>query len=129
MQEMLQVQSLEEEMAPHSTILAWRIPRTEKPGGLQSMGSQRVGHDQGTEHRHLKQMLQRSWIRGGDQCTTPLVSGVFSHMVDQAQSPSWKGPACLHSEHHLEVLKLNPLAWILPLCHLKELFLQNHSKS
>ena len=36
---------LEEEMAPHSSILAWRIPRTEQPGGLQSMGSQIVGHD------------------------------------------------------------------------------------
>ena len=35
---------LEEEMATHSSILAWRIPRTEEPGGLQSMGSQRVGH-------------------------------------------------------------------------------------
>ena len=32
-------------MATHSSILAWRIPWTEKPGGLQSMGSQRVGHD------------------------------------------------------------------------------------
>ena len=37
--------SLEEEMATHSSILAWRIPRTKEPGGLQSMGSQRVGHD------------------------------------------------------------------------------------
>ena len=37
--------SLEEEMAPHSSILAWRIPRTEEPGGLQSMGLQRVRHD------------------------------------------------------------------------------------
>ena len=36
---------LEEDTAIHSSILAWRIPRTEKPGGLQSMGSQRVGHD------------------------------------------------------------------------------------
>ena len=35
---------LEEEMATHSSILAWRIPRTEEPGELQSMGSQRVGH-------------------------------------------------------------------------------------
>ena len=32
-------------MATHASILAWRIPRTEEPGGLQSMGSQRVGHD------------------------------------------------------------------------------------
>ena len=37
--------SLEEVMATHSSILAWRIPWTEETGGLQSMGSQRVGHD------------------------------------------------------------------------------------
>ena len=36
---------LEKEMATHSSILAWKIPRTEEPGGLQSMGSLRVGHD------------------------------------------------------------------------------------
>ena len=36
---------LQKEMATHSSILAWRIPRTEGPGGLQSMGSQRLGHD------------------------------------------------------------------------------------
>ena len=36
---------LEKGMASHSSILAWRIPWTEEPGGLQSMGSQRVGHD------------------------------------------------------------------------------------
>ena len=36
---------LEKEMATHSSILAWRIPWTEQPHGLQSMGSQRVGHD------------------------------------------------------------------------------------
>ena len=39
---------LEEEMATHSSILAWRIPWTEEPGGLQSMGSQRVGHNWAT---------------------------------------------------------------------------------
>ena len=36
---------LEEEMAIHSSILAWRIPWTEEPGGLQTTGSQRVRHD------------------------------------------------------------------------------------
>ena len=36
---------LEKEMATHSSILAWRIPWTEKPGGLQAMRSQRVRHD------------------------------------------------------------------------------------
>ena len=36
---------LEKGMATHSSILAWEIPRTDEPGRLQSMGSQRVGHD------------------------------------------------------------------------------------
>ena len=36
---------LEKEMATHSSVLAWRIPGTEEPGGLPSMGSHRVGHD------------------------------------------------------------------------------------
>ena len=40
---------LEEEIATHSSILAWKIPWTEKPGGLQSMGSQRVRHDLATK--------------------------------------------------------------------------------
>ena len=35
----------EKEMATHSSILAWKIPWAEEPGGLQSMGSRRVGHD------------------------------------------------------------------------------------
>ena len=37
--------ALEEEMATHSSVLAWKIPWTEEPGGLQSMGSLGVGHD------------------------------------------------------------------------------------
>ena len=36
---------LEKEMATHSSILAWKIPGAEEPGRLQSMGSQRIGHD------------------------------------------------------------------------------------
>ena len=40
-----QEDSLEEEMVTHFSTLAWKIPWTEEPGGLQSMGSQRVGHD------------------------------------------------------------------------------------
>ena len=39
------VEPLEEGMATHSSILAWRIPWAEGSGGLQSIGSQRVGHD------------------------------------------------------------------------------------
>ena len=45
---------LEKEMATRSSILAWRIPWTEEPGGLQSMASQRVGHDLATKQENNK---------------------------------------------------------------------------
>ena len=48
-----QEDSLEEEMVPHSSILAWDIPWTEEPGGLQSMGSQRVRHDLVTKQQQI----------------------------------------------------------------------------
>ena len=48
---------LEKEMATHSSILAWEIPCTEEPGGLQSMGLQRVGHDLATEHACLRYLI------------------------------------------------------------------------
>ena len=44
----LDATTLEKAMAPHSSTLAWKIPWTEEPGGLQSMGSHRVGHDWAT---------------------------------------------------------------------------------
>ena len=45
---------LEEEMAIHYSVLAWRIPWTEEPGGLQAMGSQGVGHDSVTSFSLFK---------------------------------------------------------------------------
>ena len=59
---------LEKEMAPYSSTLAWKIPWTEKPGRLQSMGSLRVGHDRVTSlftfHFHAleKEMATHSSI-------------------------------------------------------------------
>ena len=44
---------MEEEVETHSGILAWIIPWTEEPDRLQSMGSQRFGHDWATEHAHI----------------------------------------------------------------------------
>ena len=46
-----QEEPLEKEMATHSSIFAWEIPWTEKPGWLQSMGSQRVGHNLATKQQ------------------------------------------------------------------------------
>ena len=54
------VRSLEKEMATHSSILAWRIPWTEEPGGLQSTGLQRVRHDWATL-LSLSITLRREW--------------------------------------------------------------------
>ena len=54
---------LEEVMVTHSSILTWRIPWTKEPDGLQSMGSQRNGHDCSTEHHqyyYWKQQLTNS---------------------------------------------------------------------
>ena len=62
--QVMQVQSLgwedplEEEMATHSSILAWEIPRTEEPGELLSMGLQRVGHDLVTKQQQQQIRLQ-----------------------------------------------------------------------
>ena len=52
LQSLGQENALEKEMATHSCILAWRVPWTEEPGGLQSMGSQRVRHNRATWHQH-----------------------------------------------------------------------------
>ena len=46
-------QALEKEMATHSSILAWRIPGMGEPGGLPSMGLQRVGHTKATQQQQL----------------------------------------------------------------------------
>ena len=48
---LVQEDPLEKEMATHSSILAWRIPWTKKLGGLQSTGSQRIGHDWATKQQ------------------------------------------------------------------------------
>ena len=48
---------LEEDIATHSSILAWRIPWTEEAGGLQSMWLQRVGQDQATKHSTASVLL------------------------------------------------------------------------
>ena len=54
-----QEEPLEQEMATHSIILIWRIQWTEKPGELQSMGSQRVRHDWAHTHRYIDNVIMR----------------------------------------------------------------------
>ena len=59
--------SLEKEMATHSSILAWGIPRTEEPGGLKSVGLHRARRDLVTKQQHETQMTLKSrpqWVGG-----------------------------------------------------------------
>ena len=56
--------TLEKEMAPHSSVLAWRIPGTGEPGGLPSMGSHRVGHDW-SDAAAAAQLTPHSMVKGG----------------------------------------------------------------
>ena len=87
---------LEKRMATHSSILAWRIPWMEEPGGLQSTGSQRVGHDWET-----------------NTFTPWLSQGLLGIIMDQVLT-SLKGqvqPGCLEEgERMLRTGSLRPLA-------------------
>ena len=62
--------TLEKEMATYSNILAWELPRSEEPGRLQSMGSQRVGHNLATKQQQQKE--------GRDGKTKVLLYSIFS---------------------------------------------------
>ena len=62
---------LEKEMATHSSILAWKIPWAEEPGGLQSMGQQRVRHGLATEHTNTS-----------DNSDCAFHMGTYSHLLD-----------------------------------------------
>ena len=76
-------------MAPHSSTLAWKIPWTEEPGGLPSMGSQRVGHDSATNTYLLINLfcvsclekflyhLLKSWFGGAEFSQVLLVCKAF----------------------------------------------------
>ena len=76
-----QEDSLEQEMASHSRIPSWKIPWTEEPHGLQSMGSQRIGYDQATEHM---------WTH----CTCPMSKELIS--IYDFSHPLLPSEFCLH---------------------------------
>ena len=77
---------LDKKMAPHSSILAWKIPWTEQPGRLQSMGSRRVGHDWATSlytYTHLqnfKVSKTQIYTIPKDECVS-----IFSSSIDWGQ--------------------------------------------
>ena len=70
---------LEKEMSNHSSLLGWKIPQTEEPGGLQSMRSLGVGHNWVTEHTHswsIFAIICHLWLFG-NACLIPRASPVL----------------------------------------------------
>ena len=98
---------LEKEMATLSSILAWRIPWTEEPGELQSMGLQRVRHDLAT-----KQQQQQQINFLGLPCSFPVAQVVKDLSVRQEtriQSLGWEVPLEKRMATHSSIL-----AWRIP---------------
>ena len=75
---------LEEEMTTHSSFLAWRIPWTEEPGRLQSMGSQRVGHSKGTKQE--ASALLGSWP---PPASNPAIAHCLPHIMLLPSQRQW----------------------------------------
>ena len=75
---------LEEEMATHTSTLVWEIPWTEEPFWLQSMGSQRAGHNLANERAHMSTLILRVLMNHR-------ISNLFM----------WRWLACLHINLHL----------------------------
>ena len=71
-------------MAPHSSILAWKIPWTEKPGRLQSMGLQRAGHDRACTHTMSPQHLSpASAVRSIAMGSAPLDLALYPYFTEK----------------------------------------------
>ena len=133
---------LEKEMATHFSILAWSISWTEEPGGLQSRGSQRVGHDWATWHKKALWMLWMDTVTHTltGPCTLTRVSlgaqTVKSLLAMQGTwIPSLGGEDALEKEM---ATRSSILAWKIPITsiqgkkkeHLNEMStLWNHSIS
>ena len=76
-------------MATHSSIMVWKIPWTEEPSGLPSMGSQRVGHDWVTEHMHTHRVYFRLHSYIPIKSERELSSSQFLQILISLWPPLW----------------------------------------
>ena len=108
---------LEKGMATHSSILAWRIPWTEKPGGLQSIGSQKVGHDWATNIINNHHM---TWL---NECS-------MSSLQVRTQGGWMTCDSCIGSRQPRDVSSLGLHSrWLLSWCFQHGRSLRDHSFS
>ena len=121
---MLLVPDMEKAMATHSSTLAWKIPWTEEPGGLQSMGWQRVGHDWATSLSLLAAAaaVPDDWVghrNTGVNCHT-VFWGYSSHNSKAfiIQTEAWSGAKGTRTCSN------TPLSFFFPFCCIK----LNHQK-
>ena len=107
--------AVEKTMAPHSSILAWKIPWMEEPGRLQSMGSLRVGHDWATSLSLFTFMHSRKW-----QPTPVFLPGESQDGVTQSRtrlkwlssSSSWWSRLCRYvCTRHISHQYMKVLTW------------------
>ena len=96
---------LEKEMAIHSSILAWKIPWTQKPDRLQSMGLQRVGHDWETSLQPVGQIHVR-----GCFCTACKLRRVFTFLN------GWKKKTQKITPRHAKILQLSKFSVGIYMC-------------
>ena len=106
---------LEEGMASHSSILAWRIPRTEESGGLQSMGSQRVSHDCATELSWTELMFVIAFLPRSKHllisCLQSLSIVIFEPQNIKSVTASTPPPSVCHEVMGLDAMIL--VFWML----------------
>ena len=101
---------LEKEMATHCSILAWKVPRTEEPGGLQSMGSQRAGHDWAT-NTYTYTLVVSYWSNLTSISDSPTFSQPSDEVMIWADFWNWASQVKSWSDHVCPPL---PLGILLP---------------
>ena len=94
---------LEEERSTHSSILAWRNPWTEKPGGLQPVGSQRVGHDLLTKPSLPLQLKQEQATQMDHTCNCPItkIQKIFMQSLNLHISVSFGAPPATDKHYNV----------------------------
>ena len=96
---------LQKEMATHSSTLAWRIPWTEEPGGLQSVGSQRVGRDCVTKFHFSMKGIRRMHTYIPYPLDLPFMARPQSHPSRSSQSTEFSSLCGLAASLQLSVFK------------------------